>query len=195
MFWWALAASHLLSLHKRHRASPLRSALLPSSPPPPPPPALFSLPVLPQSSFHSCPPLLPFPSLSSAAVLFLLFLSSFTSMAPGSWVKRCRTEPTGGRAYLTAGSNELRHILPLGLMWGWPLEVGTFSYIDGTANQATRQGCHRCALKSTSHLSLMWNLYTLLHSIIFSIRKTQSVSLKGKIYFCMYLIHFKQQLM
>lgn len=59
-------------------------------------PALFCLPVLPQSSFHSCPPPLPFPFLSSAAVLFSLFLSSFTSMASGSWLKRCRTEPTGG---------------------------------------------------------------------------------------------------
>ena len=49
--------------------------------PPPPPPSLFCLPVLPQSSFHSCPPPLPFPFLSSAAVLFSLFLSSFTSMA------------------------------------------------------------------------------------------------------------------
>lgn len=105
------------------------------SPPPPPPPALFCLPVLPQSSFHSCLPPLPFPFLSTAAVLFLLFLSSFTSMASGSWVKRCRTEPTGGLAYLTAGSNELQHVLASGQMWGGLLEGGDFWHLDGTANQ------------------------------------------------------------
>lgn len=107
--------------------SRLSSSLCPASlMSPPPPPALFCLPVLPQSSFHSCPPPLPFPSLSSAAVLFSLFLSSFTSMAPGSRVKRCRTEPTGGPAYLTAGSNEPQPILASGQMWGWPTEGGSF---------------------------------------------------------------------
>lgn len=104
-----------------------------------PPPALFCLPVLPQSSFHSCPSPLPFPFLSSAAVLFSLFLSSFTSMASGSWVKRCRTEPTGGLAYLTAGSNKLQHILASGQMWGRLLEEGSFWRLDETANQTPRR--------------------------------------------------------
>lgn len=125
----------------------------------PPPPALCCLPVLPQSSFHSCPPPLPFPFLSTAAVLFSLFLSSFTSMASGSWVKRCRTEPTGGLAYLTAGSNELQHILASGQMWGRLLEGGSFWHLDGTANQTPRQECHKCTVMKTSfQFSLMSHL-------------------------------------
>lgn len=162
MFWRADGASHLLSLHKRNPR--LSSSFCPASlipPPPPPPPALFCLPVLPQSSFHSCPPPLPFPFLSSAAVLFSLFLSSFTSMASGSWVKRCRTEPTGGPAYLTAGSNQMQHILASGQMRGWLLEGGSLWHLDGTANQTPRRERRECGVVKTSfHFGLMSNLCT-----------------------------------
>lgn len=53
---------------------------------------------------HFIPALpLPFSCLSSPVVLFLLFLSSLTSMASGSWVKHCLTEHTGSLVYLAAG--------------------------------------------------------------------------------------------
>lgn len=160
MFWAANGASHLLSLHKHHPR--LSSSFCPASLIPPPPPALFCLPVLPQSSFHSCPPPLPFPFLSSAAVLFSLFLSSFTSMASGRWVKRCRTEPTGGLAYLPAGSNEPQHILASGQMWGRPLGGGSLWHLDGTANQTPRRERHGCDVMKTSfQFGLMSNLCTL----------------------------------
>lgn len=161
MFWRANAASHLLSLHKLHPRLP--SSLWPASLMPFLLLLLSSVcPFCLKAHFIPAPPPLPFPFLSSAAVLFSLFLSSFTSMASGSWVKRCRTEPTGGLAYLTAGSNELQHILASGQMWGWLLEGGSFWHLDGTANQTPRRECHECAMmKASFHFSLMSNLCTL----------------------------------
>lgn len=160
--WDVLTSQRCLSFTFPPQASSVPLLFpLPCFPHVSPPPALFCLPVLPQSSFHSCPPSLPFPFLSSAAVLFSLFLSSFTSMASGSWVKRCRTEPTGGLAYLTAGSNELQHNLASGQMWGRLSEGGGFWHVDGNANQTPRQECHECAvMKPSFQFGLMANLFT-----------------------------------
>lgn len=87
----------------RHSSSPLLPHRSISRIPVCPLLLLFLCTILAKSSFHPYPPTLPLCSLSSPVILFLLLLSSLTSMASGGWVKHCMTEHTGSLAYLAAG--------------------------------------------------------------------------------------------